>query len=160
MSYALQNKSNVRDAGAQIKGDLRPGDLLHRRPARAAAARPLLPARALPVGHHHGAREGPEDHGLARLGGPPDAARTATALEPLLARVPVGGHVLLVRPVTYGTKNWRPRWTTLVRRRSAQWGQALSHDRRFRLTTIAPTFYKHASVVGDALLLYTRVPGS
>jgi hypothetical protein len=86
-----------------------------------------------------------------------DAARPATALEPLLARVPVGGHVLLVRPVTFGTNNWKPRWTTLVRRRSAQWGDALVRDRRFRLVKIAPTFYKHASVVGDALLLFRRV---
>lgn len=159
MSYALQNKSNVRDAAAQVKADLRPGDLL-------IAGQP----EQLPLVHYYL----PGPYRWATTMGPAkdprimdwrdavdhlDAARPATALEPLVARVPVGGHVLLVRPVTYGTKNWRPRWTTLVRRRSAQWGRALSSDPRFRLTTIAPTFLKRASVVGDALLLYTRVPG-
>ena len=153
---ALQNKSNVRDAGAQIKGDLRPEQLL-------IAGQP----EQLPLVHYYlpgpyrwATTMGPASYRGSWTGA--DSAistrpRTATALEPLLgAGAGGGGHVLLVRPVTYGTKNGGRAWTTWARRCSAQWGQALSDDRRFRSTTIAPTFYKHASVVGDARLVHPR----
>ena len=157
MGYALNNKSNVRDAAAEIRGDLRPGDLLIAgQPEQLPLVRYYLPGPyrwATTMGPSRDPQIMDWRDAVDHL----DAARPATALAPLLARVPVGGHVLLVRPVTFGTSNWKPRWTTLVRRRSAQWGAALVRDPRFRLVRIAPTFYKHASVVGDALLLFRRV---
>jgi hypothetical protein len=74
----------------------------------------------------------------------------------LVASLRPGQHVVFVRPFTEGVENWRPPWTALVRRRSAQWGAALAEDRRLRRVAVAPKFYKGADTVGNSAVLYVR----
>jgi mannosyltransferase len=49
----------------------------------------------------------------------------------LLATVPPGGRVVLVRPVIRSDVGWDAPWTKLVKHRSAQWGRQLAADERF-----------------------------
>ena len=77
-------------------------------------------------------------------------------LAPLLARVPDSGRVLLVHPVTSSIDDWDAPWTRLVRRRAAQWGQALEADSRFTRERAVPDFYRRARRIGVRGVLYTK----
>jgi len=86
-----------------------------------------------------------------------DPGRTLAAL---LERVPPGGQLLFVAPVTEERRDWRAPWTRLVRRRSAQWGARLE-EAGLRQVATAPRFYREALTVGLRAVLYERVePGS
>jgi mannosyltransferase len=74
----------------------------------------------------------------------------------LVAKLKPGQHVLFVRPFTEGVNDWEAPWTSLVRRRSAQWGGALAADKRLRRVAISPKYYKGASTVGNTAVLYVR----
>jgi mannosyltransferase len=63
-----------------------------------------------------------------------EAATPARTLEPLLADLPRGGRVLLVRPLVRDEDAWTAEWTSLVRKRSDEWALALAADERFRRT--------------------------
>jgi hypothetical protein len=70
-----------------------------------------------------------------------------------------GQQLLFVRPMTEGAQNWEAPWTQLVRRRSAQWGQALSDDvaaGTLKPVAWAPHHYRDACCVGDSALLYQK----
>lgn len=68
--------------------------------------------------------------------------RVATSLEPMLAKVPVRGHVMLVRPIVDSKANsWDAPWTKRVGRQSRHWARALNADTRFRPVIAAPTPY-------------------
>jgi hypothetical protein len=64
--------------------------------------------------------------------------------------------VLLVHPVTSSIDDWDAPWTQLVRRRSAQWGQALEADPRFTHDEAVPAFYRRARRIGVRGVLYTK----
>jgi hypothetical protein len=84
------------------------------------------------------------------------ASRVDNTLEPLLDTVPVGGHVLLVRPVIRSDASWRAPWTKLVRRRSAQWARALAADERFGRVDVEP--FRYGDVIdGVRGTLYTKI---
>ena len=84
------------------------------------------------------------------------AARVDNTMEPLLDTVPVGGHVLLVRPVIRSDASWRAPWTKLVRRRSAQWARALAADERFGRADVEP--FRYGDVIdGVRGTLYTKI---
>ena len=156
----IENKSNARDIGAIVRPALKPGALLVTgQPEQMPAINYYLPgdySYATTMGPTADPRVTDWRDGLERLRG----ATVEKDLEPLIARLPVGGQVLFVRPVTFGTQNWSPEWTRYVRRRSAQWGGALAGDDRLKLTLSAPTFYRHASFVGLSAQMYTKVrPG-
>jgi mannosyltransferase len=85
-----------------------------------------------------------------------EAANTAQNLEPLLANLPRSGRVLLVHPVTTSRDDWDAPWTQLVRRRSAQWGQAMAEDRRFERVAVVPDFYRRATRIGVRGVLYEK----
>jgi len=88
------------------------------------------------------------------------AATPSKDLAPVLATVPVGGHVLLMRPVIGGQAGWRAPWTKEVRIKSAQWTSAMSHDKSFNLTARWPKLRSGYAPRGLRALLYTRVqPG-
>jgi hypothetical protein len=159
-TYNITNKSNARDIGAIVRPALRPGDLvITGQPEQLPAMNYYLPGDyqwATTFGSAADPRVTDWRDGLERLRG----ATVEKDLDPLIARLPVGAHVLFVRPVTFGTSNWAPEWTLYVRRRSAQWGGSLAADRRLKLTLSAPTFYRHASFVGLSAQMYTKVrPG-
>ena len=83
-------------------------------------------------------------------------ARVGNTLEPLLDTVPVGGHVLIVRPVIRSDASWRAPWTKLVRRRSAQWARALAADERFGRVDVEPFRYGDVTE-GVRGTLYTKI---
>jgi mannosyltransferase len=85
-----------------------------------------------------------------------ERASPARNLSPLLARLPSGGRVLLVHPVTTRNDDWDAPWTQLVRRRSAQWGHALARDGRFKLVAPLPPFYRRATRIGVRGVLYEK----
>jgi 4-amino-4-deoxy-L-arabinose transferase-like glycosyltransferase len=89
---------------------------------------------------------------LPRLQG----ARVDNTLEPLLDTVPVGGHVLIVRPIIRSDASWRAPWTSLVRRRSAQWDRALAADERFGRIDVEPNRYGDV-IEGVRAKLYTKI---
>ena len=83
-------------------------------------------------------------------------ARVANTLEPLLDTVPVGGHVLIVRPIIRSDSSWTAPWTELVRRRSAQWDRALAADERFGRIDVEPNRYGDV-IEGVRAKLYTKI---
>jgi hypothetical protein len=84
------------------------------------------------------------------------AARVDNTLEPLLDTVPVGGHVLIVRPVIRSNASWSAPWTALVKRRSAQWDRALAADERFGRIDVEPNRYGNV-IEGVRAKLYTKI---
>ncbi len=83
-------------------------------------------------------------------------ARVDNTMEPLLDTVPVGGHVLIVRPVIRSDSSWKAPWTALVRRRSAQWDRALAADERFGRIDVEPNRYGDV-IEGVRAKLYTKI---
>ena len=128
----LKNKSNAADLGAAVEDTLRPGDLvITLQPEQAPLMDYTLPpgldeATELGEVKTQGVMDWRDCAGAAsRL---PLPRRTST---PLLDRLPRSRRVLLVHPVTSNIGDWDAPWTSLVRRRAAQWGQAMELDRRF-----------------------------
>jgi mannosyltransferase len=85
------------------------------------------------------------------------AATPQKNLEPLIAGMRPGQHVLLLRPIVGGTSGWTAPWTSLVRQRSADWARALLHDRRFKLTHRLPHLRTDYTPRGLRALIFTRV---
>ena len=83
-------------------------------------------------------------------------ATPAKDLQPLLARLRVGGRVLIVHPVTSRNDDWDAPWTQLVRRRSAQWGRALATDKSFERVAVGPKFYRRATRIGVRGVIYEK----
>jgi len=84
-------------------------------------------------------------------------SRVDNTLEPLLDTVPVGAHVLIVRPVIRSNASWRAPWTKLVRRRSAQWSKAMARDERFGRIDVEPFRYSSDVLDGVRATLYTKI---
>ncbi len=158
----LKNKSNASDLGAAVEDKLKPGDLvITLQPEQAPLMDYTLPpglAEATQLGEvkTQGVMDWRDAH--EKL----EAATPAKNLTPLLDRLPRSRRVLLVHPVTSTLGDWDAPWTSLVRRRAAQWGQAMELDRRFeRDETVpmgaVPTFYRRATRIGVRGVLYTKI---
>lgn len=152
----LENKSNVSDLAAAADSKLKQGDLVV-----------TLQPEQLPLvdynlrdGVTHATELGvPATKGVMDWRDSQDKLKAATPtkdLDPLLARLAVGSHVLLVHPVTTNISDWDAPWTQLVRRRSAQWGQAMELDPRFTREGAVPSFYRRARRIGVRGVLYTK----
>lgn len=158
--YVDGYKSDVRDIGAEVGSQMKPGDLvLVGQPEQA----PLV-WYYMPAGLRYSSTIGPTSDprhmdwvdALDRLRG----AQPRAVLPPLLAKLRPGQKVLLVRPLTEGIVNWKAPWTQLVRRRSAQWGAILAGDTTLRQVQVAPQFYRGASTVGNSAVMYQKVQES
>jgi mannosyltransferase len=160
-TYGLKNKSNVADMEQVVKSDrlMRPGDLvISMQPEQTPLINYHMPpglTYATPLGRVHNPRVMNWTDAQDRM----IAATTAKNLEPLLARLPRSGRVLLVHPVTTDASDWDAPWTELVRRRSAQWGATVASDRRFRRVGVVPTFYRRATRIGVRGVLYEKKTG-
>jgi len=158
----LKNKSNASDLGAAVEDKLKPGDLVvtlqpeqaplmdYTLPPGLAEATQLGEVKTQGVMDWRDAYEKLED------------ATPAENLTPLLDRLPRSRSVLLVHPVTSNLGDWDAPWTSLVRRRAAQWGQAMELDRRFKRDETVPmgavpTFYRRATRIGVRGVLYTKI---
>ena len=153
----LENKSNVSDLGAQANPKLKQGDLVV---TLQPEQQPLVNYNTKP-GLVHATQLGrPATFGVMDWRDAYDKLKDATPaknLKPLTDRLPVGSHVLLVHPVTSTIGEWDAPWTQLVRRRSAQWGQAMEMDKRFRRDEAVPSFYRRARRIGVRGVLYTKI---
>ena len=84
----------------------------------------------------------------------------APTLDPLVASLRPGQHLLYVRPLTEGITNWKASWTYLVRLRAAQWGQILQDDVNrgmLKMVAVAPHNYRGASILAYSAVLYQKV---
>jgi mannosyltransferase len=160
-SYGLENKSNASDLRRDAVPELSEGDLvLSMQPEQG----PLLAYHledlggapklqfASPLGPMENDRVMDWTDGYDRL----KEATPATNLTPLLARLPVGGRVLIVHPVTARADDWDAPWTQLVRRASARWGAALAADERFERIGPVPRNYRRATRIGVRGVLYEK----
>jgi mannosyltransferase len=68
------------------------------------------------------------------------ATRVKYDLQPILDGMRVGQQLYLVRPVVSRKNEWTAPWTSLVKRRSAQWIHAMDRDSRFKLEKISNNF--------------------
>jgi hypothetical protein len=83
--------------------------------------------------------------------------RIQTKLEPQLASVPVGGRVVLVRPIVDKKANsWKAPWTHRVNIFSVHWARALNHDPRFRPIKGSPFPWSNLRF-GIRAVVYKRV---
>jgi mannosyltransferase len=163
-SYGLENKSNASDLRTDAVPELSEGDLvISMQPEQG----PLLayhletlggapPLRfATPLGAVENDRVMDWTDGYDRI----KEATPATNLTPLLDRLPRGGRVLIVHPVTARADDWDAPWTQLVRRRSAEWGAALAADDRFEPLRPVPGSYRRATRIGVRGVLYEKKTG-
>jgi mannosyltransferase len=87
-------------------------------------------------------------------------ANPAATLAPLVASLRPGQQLLYVRPLTEGANNWKASWTSLVRRRAAQWGQLLQDDVNsgvLKQIQTAPDDYRGSSILAYSAVLYQKV---
>jgi mannosyltransferase len=127
--HVSDRKSNVKQVAAKAAPLLRPGDLVvSTHPEQTPTLYYYLP-RGLRYATTLGPVADPRimdwRDAVERL----RASRPARTLEPLVARLPIGARLILVRPIIAG--KWNATWTRLVRRRSWAWGRALKRDPRF-----------------------------
>ena len=158
-SFAAAHLSNMAQIRAQLAPALHPGDLV-------AVAQPEQTPLAwyyLPAGLRYASTIGPV--GDPRRMNWFDAQRRlqraapAATLGPLVASLRPGQHLLFVRPLTEGVRNWKQPWSELVRRRAAQWGQLLTEDvARGTLVQVgtAPDSYPGDCCVANSAVLYRK----
>jgi uncharacterized membrane protein len=153
-SYAPQYKSDMRDVGGEMAPMLHPGDLV----ISAQPEQVPLAWYYLPNGLRYASTLGPVSDptyfnwvfALKRL----QNVDPRSTLEGLLASLKPGQRLLFMRPLTEGAKNWKAPWTSLVRRRAAQWGAILASDPKLKVIATAPHSYRTACCVADSAILY------
>jgi mannosyltransferase len=152
----LENKSNISDLAGAVSTQLRPGDLvISLQPEQTPLINYHLPPGlqyATEIGTVHRPAVMDWRDAQDKL----EDATPARNLDPLLAKLPRSGRVLLVHPVTARLTDWDAPWTQLIRRRSAQWGLALEQDPRFKRVGAVPSFYRRAGRIGVRGVLYEK----
>ena len=156
-SYAPKYKSNVRDVGGEMAPLLHPGDLvISGQPDQIAVTWYYMPPIALRWASTIGPVPDPRYmnwvDALQRL----KNANPAPTFARLMATVKPGQQVLFVRPLTEGAENWQAPWTSLSRRRSAQWGELFANDKQLKLVNWAPHAFPGANILGDSAVLYVK----
>lgn len=156
-TFDLRNKSNAAELGSEAGQLMRPGDLVI---SMQAEQTPLMDYHIPTEGLRWATPIGPvKNPGVMDWRDVHDKLETATParnLQPLLAKLPRSARVLLVHPVTSRPEDWDAPWTQLVRRRSAQWGQALADDPRFERRAVVPRFYRRTTRIGVRGVLYEK----
>lgn len=160
-SYGLENKSNMADLRNAVVPMLQKDDLVLS----------MQPEQGPLIAYHLETLGGAPELRFGNVIGPvkddmimdwTDAetgmedATVQRNLEPMLDRVPVGGHVLIVSPMTTRVDDWDAPWTELVRRRSAQWTEAVATDPRFEKVEAVPQTYRRATRIGVRGVLYEK----
>ena len=153
---ANDEKSNARELAAQFETYLEPGDLvISTQPEQVPVLDYYLPSGlryATPIGPVRETRVMDWRDAVSKL----EAARPETTLAPLLDAVPVGRRVMVVRPVVRDEDAWKAEWTSLVRRRSYQWAQAIARDERFTRTASAVPPFTEDAVRALRVDLFTK----
>jgi hypothetical protein len=131
-------KSNVRDVTEAIAPSLRPGDLVvSTQPEQVSVL-----AYYLPDGLRYGTLTGEvRDTGVTDWRDGPERLEAASPqrdLRPLMDSLSPGQRLVLVQPIIFDVRRWQAPWTELVRLRSEEWGQYVTNDDRFGVTSIEP----------------------
>ena len=159
-SYTPRYKSDMQDISGEMTPALHAGDLV-------VSAQPDSAPLAwyyLPPGLRYATTLGPVKDAsymnwvdaLKRL----QHANPAATLDPLVASLRPGQQLLYIRPLTEGAQNWKASWTSLVRRRAAQWGQLLQNDVDsgvLKPVQTAPHNYRGSSILAYSAELYQKV---
>jgi mannosyltransferase len=160
-SFAPGHKSDMQEVAAEMAPQLHPGDLVVvAQPEQAPLAWYYLPGGlrfANPVGPVADPSSVNWAGAMERL----ERAQPARTVPAAVATLKPGQQLLYVRPLTEGVQNWSGPWPQLVRRRAAQWGQALTADVAsgiLRVVSWAPHDYRSACCIADAAVLYQRAP--
>jgi mannosyltransferase len=152
----VTNKSNADVLAAALGPRLRPGDhVLSMQPEQVPLLRYYLP-RGLRYADPRGPVADPRVMDWRDALDDLHNAQPAPTLAALLDRIPPGGRLLFVAPVTEQRRDWRAPWTQLVRRRSAQWGALLEDAAGMRQVATAPRFYRESLTVGLRAVLYRK----
>ncbi len=157
-SYSPQYKSDMQIVGSEM------GPLLHRndlvivgQPEQTPLAYYYLPAKLRFANTDGGAVSDPT---YMNWVGALDRLRSATwpaTVRKLIDGLAPGQQLLFIRPLTEGAQNWQSSWTSLIRRRSAQWGAIIAADRQLVPEAVAPHNYPGACCVADSAVLYEKV---
>jgi mannosyltransferase len=159
-SYAPTYKSDMMDISGEVTPLLHRGDLV----VNAQPDSTPLAWYYLPAGLKYASTLGPIQDptymnwvdSLSRL----QQAQPAPTLDPLVASLKPGQQLLYIRPLTEGVTNWKAPWTSLIRRRAAQFGQILQNDvsrGELKVVMTAPHNYRGASVLAYSAVLYEKV---
>jgi hypothetical protein len=134
----VDHKGNVAEVVSKLERQLEPNDLvIVTHPERV----PLLDYYIDPKVTYADPLGIPRDTGLMDWRDALHRLENVTVkdnLMPLLDSLRPGARVLLVSPVTNNSKSWDAPWTSLVRKRSGQWGRAIEKDNRFVRTASWP----------------------
>lgn len=126
-----ERKSNAHYVVASFAGPLLPGDwVVSTEPEQLPVVSYYLPPGLRFATVFGEARDpGVVDwrDGVPRL----ERTNVAADLEPILRGMPVGGHLLLVRPIFWDDGHWKAPWSRLVKTRTGEWVRALRRDKRF-----------------------------
>jgi hypothetical protein len=71
-----------------------------------------------------------------------DRTGVDTQLLPLLDRLPVGRHLMLIQPIIFYPERWQAPWTSRVASRTMEYDAVIRGDPRFRLIGTVPTNYR------------------
>lgn len=158
-SFSPPYKSDMRDVAGELSPYLRPGDLvLVGEPQQSPLAWYYLPG-GLRFATLTGPLKDPSYmnwvNAYTRL---KDTDPRAT-LNALVGSLQPGQRLLYTRPLTEGAMQWNAPWSTLVRRRAAQWGALISTDPHLRpiAGAVAPHNYRGSCCVADSAVIYAKV---
>ncbi|MEI6447837.1 MAG: glycosyltransferase family 39 protein [Actinomycetes bacterium] len=156
INLPINLKSNMRNIGTEVNPRLKPGALvIVGQPEQVPLAWYYLPG-GMRFADPMGPTSDPRMLNWVKVVDRLRAAEPRRTYDQLVESVPVGGQVLLIRPLTVGIMNWSAPWTFEVRRRSAQWSELLQRDPRFVKEVASPWFYIPASTVANSAVLYRR----
>ena len=151
----LESKGNARLVAAKIKDDVYPGDLVVSvHPEQVAVLHYYLPAGlryADPISLVRDPRVFDWRNALQRL----QEARPSRVLDSYVSSLRPGQTLVLVNPIIR-TGSWRAPWTTLVRKRSAQWQRQADRNPNLVRIGVQPRFGNRALPRGVRATLYRK----
>ena len=152
----LRVKSDERDIAANVRNDLRQGDLvISAQPEQTPLAWYYLPGGlqfADPMGKTPDPRMLDWVDAVDRM----NAALPVPTYDKVVGSMPKGSRILMIRPLTITRSNWTQPWTAAVRLRSAQWSGLLAQDPRLVRLKAVPWFFISPSGVGNSAVLYEK----
>jgi mannosyltransferase len=154
-THALNSKSNAHTAAVLVRDRLEPGDLVvATHPEQGPVMHVYLPS-GLRWANSMGPVADPQVMDWRDVRDRLEAAKPTPTEDALVRTLRPGQRLLLVAPIIRGG-SWRAPWTSLVRRRSAQWQRVLEHDERLSRVLAAPHL-KGRRPKGVRLVLYERL---
>jgi hypothetical protein len=152
----LRVKSDQRDIAANVRNDLRPGDLvISGQPEQTPLAWYYMPG-GLQFADPMGKTSDPRMLDWVDVVDRMNAAPTVPTYTKLVGSMPKGSRILMIRPLTITRSNWTQSWTSLIRLRSAQWSGQLARDPRLVELKAVPWFFISPSGVGNSAVLYEK----